>query len=340
VTEAIRKRLLHDRLPGISEKSLAAFFSLLIQNGEFSSEPFSMLLKDGCSPAMIQSALIEQRNDMFEDGSLSAEALREIIKHFDRLEFLFLQAIAGRWQARVSGLESRLSVVGAELQMASERSRWAREGTVTLYNYFHEVPITARVAVRGVREDGIGVERNADLIRVVAACQHGYFAHIRLSDLNLCLRLEVESVDSNRVNFKFAGIFKTAPERRRHIRVQCNDALTASLTDASGNTIEAVVRDLSQGGLCLEVKPLSAIQVGDQLDFQLNLSKGQPQGTCLVRWVGKVNKEDKQSSSRQTFGVELDMTQAILRRLQLEVSQREKRILNDLRMLGIPDRLI
>jgi len=334
------KQALRDRLPGASDESLDAILSALLQRGGSSSEPFTVLLQEGCSPATIQSALIEHRDDALEGGDLSAEELRNVIRHFDRLGFMLLQAVAKAWQVKVSGLESRLALAGTELQLASARTRWARDGEVTLYNYFQEVPIMARVAIHDVRETGFGVERTADLIQVVAAGQHGRFAHIRLSDRYSCLRLEVESTVGKRVNFSYAGFFKTAQERRQHIRVHCEDTVQIWLTDASGNRIDAVVGDMSQAGFGLEVQQTHSIQIGDPLDFELNLTTGQLRGSCLVRWLSRADTEAGKSRYRHTFGVELDMTPALLRRLQVEVSRRKKRILNELKALGVPDSLI
>ncbi len=334
------KQALRDRLPGASDKSLDAIISALLQRDGSSSEPFTVLLQEGCSPATIHSALIEHRDDALEGGDLSAEELRNVFRHFDRLGFMLLQAVAKVWQVKVSGLESRLALAGTELQLASARTRWARDGEVTLYNYFQEVPIMACVAIHDVRDAGFGVERTADLIQVVAAGQHGRFAHIRLSDRYSCLRLEVESTVGKRVNFKYAGIFKTAQERRQHIRVHCEDTVQIWLTDAPGNRIDAVARDMSQAGFGLEVQQTHSIRIGDPLDFELNLTTGQLRGSCWVRWLSRANTEAEKSRSRQAFGVELDMTPALLRRLQVEVSRRKKRILGELKALGVPDSLI
>ncbi len=334
--QAIGKQTLRNRLPGASDENLKALLSMLRQDITASSEPFTALLMEGCSPATLQSALIEYRDGLLEDGRLNAGGVRALIRQFDRLGFMLLQALAKACQTQVSDLESRLSVAGTELQMASARARWVREGEVTLYNYFHEVPVMARVAIHGVRESGFEVDRSADLVHVLAAGQHGRFAHIRLADLRSCLRLEVGNADRKRVHFRYAGIFKTAQEHRQHIRVQCGDALRLMLTDASGENIEAEVLNLSEAGFGLEVRQMNTVQIDDTLHFELWLSTGEAKGSCSVCWLHRANAQAGQTR----FGVELNLTPALLRRLQAEVSQRKKRILGELRILGTPDSLV
>jgi len=335
------KPSLRNRLPGASDESLGALSSMLQQTDGFSIEPFSALLREGSSPATIQAALFEYRNHLIEGESRNAEQLHEIIQRFDRHSFLLLQAVARHWQGKVSGLESHLSLAGTELQLASARNRWSRDGQVTLYNYFHEVPIMARVAIHDVREDGFGVERTVELIQVVAAGEHGRFAHIRLSDLHSCLRLEVESSTSKRVNFRYSGIIDTARERRQHIRVACEEDLQMSLVDASGYQMEAVVRDMSQSGFGLQMRGTAPIQLGDQLKFNLQLSSNELTGFCTVRWLRQFDTNShKYRVSQARLGLELEMTSPLLHRLQLDVSRRKNRILGELVVMGVPDSLI
>ena len=341
MNKQIGKQILRRWLPGASGKSLDALLAILMQGCRPSGEPFAALLQEGCSPATIQSAILEFRDDASKGGRPGVDGLHDAMMHFDRLAFLLLQAVGRYWQERVSDLESRLSIAGSELRFASERNRWARDGEVTLYNYFREVPVMARVAIHDVRENGLAVERTLDLVQVVAAGQHGCFAHIRLSDLHSCLRLEVESSDGKLVHFRFAGIFRTAQERRQQIRVLCDDNLHLSLSDAAGAGVEAIVRDMSRSGSGLEARQPVSIRAGDQLDFQLELPSGGVQGKCAVCWLGRPDTQADQSCSGQVrFGVELQMTPAHQRRMQAEVGRRQKRILGALRIMGVPDSLI
>ncbi|OIO70288.1 MAG: hypothetical protein COW19_08610 [Zetaproteobacteria bacterium CG12_big_fil_rev_8_21_14_0_65_55_1124] len=338
--QGIGKQTLRNRLPAASDESLDALLSMLRQGGGTSSAPFTALLQEDCSPAMIQSTLNEHRDELLGDGSLNADEVQAAIRQCDRLGLLLLQAVAKAWQAKVSELESRLSHAGSELEKAATRLRWVREGEVTLYNYFHEVPIMARVAVHNVRESGFGVDRSSDLVRVVAAGQHGRFAHIRLPDLASCLRLEVESVVGKHVNFRYAGAFETAKERRQHIRVQCGDVLHMTLSGASGQIIETAVRDISESGFGLNILRGGEVLNGETYAFDLSLQTGELKGSCQVRWLDRAGgKSTPDKADHGRCGVEIDLRPALLRRLQIEVSQRKKRILNELRALGTPDSL-
>jgi len=339
--DADGKLSLRDRLPAASDASLDALLSMLQPESKPSNGVFTVLLKDGCSPAIIQSVLIEYRDEHLNDDKLGDEQKRKVIRQSDRLSLLLLNDVATSWRIKVDDLESRLSNAGSELQMAVARTRWARDGEVTIYNYFHEVPVMARVAVHDVRESGFGVEWSPDLVHVMAAGEYGRFAHIRLSDLTSCLRLEVESVVEKYVNFRYAGTFKTAKERRQHIRVLCKDGLPLTLSRASGQKTEAIVQDISQSGFGLTNLDQCAVQVGDTFNFELELHPGKLKGTCQVRWrykTGKKHTSDHAGHGR--IGVEIDLTPALLHRLQLEVSRRVKRVLAELRASGAPDSLI
>ncbi|MDQ6972591.1 MAG: hypothetical protein Q9M30_08080 [Mariprofundaceae bacterium] len=327
-------RSLKERLGGVSDASLDAFLSMLVHRHEPSAAVFSTMLAEGASAQAIQRMILERRKHVLvEKLGSGSEKSHEAADYFDHLSLMLIDMLEGQWRSRVSELESRLSVAGTELQMASARSRWSKEGEVTLYNYFREVPIMARVAIHDMREGGLAVAYSTDLVHVVAAGQYGKFAHIRLADLHSCLRLEVEGVLGGRVQFRFAGIFQTARERRRHIRVLCEDHLRLSLIDTDGQSVQASVNDICQAGLGLDMQmPLAAV-VGDAFDFKLSLRSGEVQGIGILRWLNT-------AGARTQFGLDLDLTPALLRKLQLEVSQRQKRILSGLRMLGVPDSLI
>jgi len=326
------KQSLRESLPGASDAALDALSAALMNSFESSASPFDRLLKEGVSPLTIQSALFGYRDAAMQDGQMSPEDAKQIIRHIDRLGLLLLQAIARFWQRRVSDLDARLSVAGTELRLVSARSRWLREGAVTLYNYFHEVPITARVAIYREDNAGFSVDLNADLVHVLAAGECGRFAHIRLPELHSALRLEVESSVGQRVCFTYAGVFKTAEERRQHIRVLCDDAIPVVLRDQSGTELHAVLRDVSQSGFGLSAGQASGIRVGDRLSFRVRLAGAALQGESSVCWLSQ--------SGQLRFGVELDMALNLMHRLQSEVAQRQKRILSTLKRMGVPDCLL
>ncbi|MDQ6965941.1 MAG: PilZ domain-containing protein [Mariprofundaceae bacterium] len=326
------KQSLREGLPGVSDASLDALSTALMHRGGSTRDLFSQLMKEGASPITIQSALFGYRDAILQGGRMSPDAVREVIRHVDRLGFLLLQAIAGFWQGRVGELEASLSVAGSELRLASARSRWLREGEVTLYNYFHEVPITARVAIHQTDDSGISVGLNADLVHVLAAGECGRFAHIRLPEVHSALRLEVESSIGQRVHFTYAGIFKTAEERRQHIRVLCDDAIPVVLRDASSAELHAVLRDISQAGFGLGMRQSSTVRVGDRFGFRIRLAGIELQGECSVCWLSQ--------SGQVRFGVELDMALNLMHRLQSEVAHRQKRVITVLKMMGVPDCLL
>lgn len=325
------KKMLRERLPEVSEAGLDKLLSVLLQQQPASGELFRHLLQEGCSPTLIQAALMQHRDGLLGEPVRDGNAANEIIRQTDRLMLLLIQAQTEYWQAKTGGLESRLAAADAELQMASVRSRWLKDGEITIYNYFHEVPFMARVAIRDVRDTGVGVELNTDLVHVIAAGEFGRFAHVRLPGLHSILRLEVENCFGKRVNFRYAGIISTGQERRQNIRVLCEDLPDIALSDSSGERIMAAVRDLSRQGLGLVGSTAASLRVGDRLRFRTKLGEHELQGNCTVCWLN--------ASGQVRFGVELDLTPALVHRLQGEVSQRQKRIVSLLRIMGKPDSL-
>jgi len=330
------KQSLRESLPGASDAALDALSAALMHRGGSTLDPFDRLLKEGVSPLTIQSALFGYRDAALQDEQVSPEDTKQVIRHIDRLGLLLLQAIARLWQRRVSDLDARLSAADTELRLSSARSRWLREGVVTLYNYFREVPITARVAIHREDNSGFSVDLNTDLVHVLAAGECGRFAHIRLPELHSALRLEVESSVGQRVCFTYAGIFKTAEERRQHIRVLCDDAIPVVLRDQSGKELQVVLRDISQAGFGLGMGQSAdvrdGIRVGDRFGFRVRLAGTDLQGESSVCWLSQ--------SGQLRFGVELDMALNLMHRLQSEVAQRQKRVIAALRMLGVPDCLL
>jgi len=340
------KQSLRESLPGASDAALHALSAALLNVPDCSgasspscssNSPFDRLLHEGCSPLSIQSALFDYRDTAMHTGQASPEDAKRIIRQIDRLGLLLLQAITRFWQRRVSELDARLADTATELRLASARSRWLREGEVTLYNYFREVPITARVAIHREGDSGFSVDLNNDLVHVLAAGEGGRFAHIRLPDLHSALRLEVESSVGQRVHFTYAGVFKTAEERRQHIRVQCDDLLAVVLRDASGKELQAVLRDISQSGFGLSAGQACSLRVGDRLSFRVRLGGADLKGESSVCWVARSGVS---GSAQARFGIELDMALNLMHRLQNEVAQRQKRILAALKMLGVPDGLL
>jgi len=330
----MRKKL-RNRLPNASTESLDALFAVLeSQDSKSAVQPFEALLKESCPPTAIQSILLEYKDHALEKGGESADLskIKKTLLDFDRMQALLLQAIDKHWQAKINELESRLLDAGNELLMASARNQWIKDGEVELYNYYWEVPVIARVKVHQVRENGLSVIRTPKLSHVIAAGQHGQFAHIRLPDLNLCLRLAVESAHGQLVHLKPAGVFQVARERRRHIRVLYDKHVGISIQDGSGEKLQATLQNLSQSGFDISMQQNLSANVGDRLGYHLLIRSNEMEGSFVIRWIRK-------EKGYAQLGVELDMDTAIEHKLQIEVAHRQQQILNELKRHGIPDSL-
>ena len=329
----VMRKKLRNRLPSASVEGLDALIDALESQGSKSTiQAFVTLLKESCLPAAIQSILLEYKDHALEKFTKSADLdkIKKTLLNFDRMQVLLLQAVDRHWQAEVNQLESRLLDAGNELLMTSARNQWIKDGEVELYNYYWEVPVIARVKVHQIRENGMSVLRTPKLMHVIAAGQHGQFAHIRLPDHNLCLRMAVESTHGQLVHLKPAGIFQVARERRRHIRVLYDKHIGISIRDSSGEKLQATLQNLSQSGFDISMQQELSANVGDSLGYHLLIRSNEIDGTFVIRWMHK-------SKGYARLGVELDMDTAIEHKLQIEVAHRQKQILNALKMHGTPD---
>ncbi len=336
--------MLTKTLPGVSDVSIQYLAGLLASpSGQSSLKIIAGLLDDGCSATKLQTALMHGRNVILQDrvSAVSSmetyqlcEEIRKILLHFDRMQTSLIHAIAQHWDQQFDALRSQLVDEGQALMLSKARNTWLKAGCIEFYNYFDEMPVIANADIRDVRDDSISVNRTRELALVIAAGEHQRYAHVRLPNSKLCLRMAVESANRNAVHWKNAGILEIARERRQHIRVLCAEHQIAIVKRAHGPKWDVNMRDFSATGLGITAKDRLPGKVGDMLhcNFQVRQTTFEFKG--VIRWKSEVD------SGNARLGLELSTDHVGMQKLQHEVALRQKEVLGRLHIRGTPDCLM
>jgi hypothetical protein len=331
-------------LPKASDASIQQLAGLLASPSRQSSlKVITGLLDDGCSAIKLQAALMHGRNVILQDrvSAVSSmetyqlcEEIRKILLHFDRTQTSLIHAIAQHWDQQFVALRSQLVDEGQALMLSKARNTWLKAGCIEFYNYFDEMPVIANADIRDVRDDSISVNRTRELALVIAAGEHQCYAHVRLPNSKLCLRMAVESANHHAVHWKNAGILEIARERRQHIRILCAEHQTAIVKRAHGPKWDVNMRDFSTTGLGLTAKDRLPGKVGDMLhcNFQVRQTAFEFKG--VIRWKSEVD------SGNARLGLELSTDHVGMQKLQHEVALRQKEVLGRLHIRGTPDCLM
>jgi len=331
-------------LPGASGASIQQLAELLASPSTQSSlKIIAGLLDDGCSATKLQAILMYGRDAVLQDRMSAVfstethqkyEEIQKILLHFDRMQVSLIHAIAQHWNQQFDTLRSQLADEGQALMLSKARNTWLKAGCIEFYNYFDEMPVIANADIRDVREDSISVSRTRELALVIAAGEHQCYAHVRLPDSQLCLRMVVESANRNAVHWKNAGILEIAKERRRHIRILCAEHQTATVRRAHGPKWDGNMRDFSATGLGIRSKGRLPGKVGTILHCSFKM------GRVAFDLQGTICWKSKPDSGNPRLGLELSMDHIGMQKLQREVSLRQKEVLGRLYMRGMPDCLM
>jgi len=331
-------------LPKASDASIQQLAGLLASPSRQSSlKIITGLLDDGCSATKLQAALMHGRDVILQDRMFAVpstetnrqyEEIQKILLHFDRMQTSLIHAIAQHWNQQFDVLRSQLVDEGQALMLSKARNTWLKAGCIEFYNYFDEMPVIANADIRDVRDDSISVSRTRELALVIAAGEHQRYAHVRLPNSKLCLRMVVESANRNAVHWKNAGILEIARERRQHIRILCAERQTAIVKRAHGPKWDVNMRDFSATGLGMAAEDRLPGKVGDMLlcNFQVRRTAFEFKG--VIRWKSEAD------SGNARLGLELSTDHVGMQKLQHEVALRQKEVLGHLYMRGTPDCLM
>jgi PilZ domain len=289
----------------------------------------SGLLAEGCDPNSLHATILFGRETAIEQLSAESDLAQEInatLSHFDRMVSILMHQL-------VEELENRLSTREQEALISKATVHWMHMGEIELYNYFMEMPIKAKVAVRDAHEQALAVELNSDLVRTIAAGEHGRYVMTILPDSKLVLGLEVISKIGNKVQLRYGRTFPQVRERRRHVRVQPDPLIPITIDIRGSGNVVAKTMDYSENGMGLITSQPIQIRAGHTINIDWLTYGKELQSPATVHWI----QRDKDHSR---LGIELASGNDTHLALQQMVGRAERHILARLAMKGIPDSLL
>jgi len=336
--------MLSEALPQVSDSGIQQLVEMLaFPSRQASLKIISNLLNEGGSASELLAALMHGRDVVLQDRMAAIpstdmdqqhEEMQRILLHFDRIYMSLIHAIEQCRHQQLDALKAQLADEGQALMLSKARNIWLKAGCIEFYNYFDEMPVIANVTVRDIREDGVSVSLTKELALTIAAGEHRCYAHVRLPNSKLCLRMGVESASRNAVHWKNAGIMEIAKERRRHIRILCVEHQKAIVRRPHGPKWDITIRDFSSTGLGIVGEDQLPGKVGDMMhcSFQMRRTTFDLKGA--IRW------KSEGDSGKTRLGLELNTDHISMQKLQHEASLQQKEALGRLQMRGVPDCLI
>ncbi len=339
---------LRQLLPRAAESSvLLLVHTLLEPDKPLSSNFVKKLLLEHATPHEIQLAMIYGRDLLLMQtkpwltAEKQGEHIREFLLHYDRIMALLLKEQEIFYEQDREKLQAQLIKEGQEHLLSNARNRWMRERDVSIYNHYKELPISTQARILEISKTGFTVKKSGHLIPVLSAGEDARFAYIRLPEGDLSVRVSVEEVTRKTVHWHYAGMIRADREKRRDIRVQCDASIPVTLTsvDQHGRqgafkqdqgAWEGVVYDLSASGLGIALKHEVRLQVGDQLRCSLLLHTHELKADAEVRWV-------ERDQHHYHLGIALEYESENHLRLENEVKRRQRDIMGELKLKGLPD---
>ncbi|HXH64050.1 MAG TPA: PilZ domain-containing protein [Mariprofundaceae bacterium] len=323
-------RALKQQLPQASDQHLLRLAEMLAAPANPPDpQTIARLLTEGCDPNSLHAAILFGREtaiDRLPAHDELASAINTALSHYDRMVAILMHQL-------VEELESRLSTHEQEALISKAMVHWMRLGEIELYNYFMEMPIKAKVAVRDAHEQALAVELSSDLVRTIAAGEHGQHVMTILPDSSLVLELEVISKIGNKVQLRYGRTFSQVRERRRHVRVQPEPLLPITIDIRGSGSVSAKTMDYSENGMGLITSQPIQIRAGHTIHIDwMTYGKGL-RSPATVHWI----QRDKEHSR---LGIELASDSDTHLELRQMVARAERHILARLQMKGIPDSLL
>jgi PilZ domain len=323
-------RTLKQQLPQASNQHLLRLAEMLAApENPPDPQTISGLLSEGCDPNSLHAAILFGREtaiDRLPAQDELASAINTTLSHYDRMVAILMQRLVEEMQARLSTREQ-------EAQISKGTVHWMRMGEIELYNYFMEMPIKAKVAVRDAHEQALAVELNSDLVRTIAAGEHGRYVMTILPDSKLVLGMEVISKIGNKVQLRYDRTFPQVRERRRHVRVQPDPLIPITIDIRGSGNIVAKTMDYSENGMGLITSQPIQVRAGHTVKIDWFTYGKELRAPATVHWI----QRDKDHSR---LGIELASGNDTHLALQQMVGRAERHILARLQMKGIPDSLL
>lgn len=336
--KAIRKKLNHklqQKLPHASESSCRRFLEAVLSFDEAVQSLAAELLHENCTPHEVHLALVYCRNTMltlsrgFSTKERKAYVKRLLVQH-DRLMLSLMRRMEEEHEQKEGELRADLLREGRAHLLSRAQNEWAHEKEIIIYNYFRELKISQAQSILHVSETDFTLSRSKELISVFAASEHGDTAFTRLPHSELSVQLKVEEVTGKTVHLNYGEFTPIRREKRRQMRVQSSRPFGIVIRNTVFRKWQGKVGDFSVSGFGLVFKCETELRSGDAVAFSTTLNGHRLAGRGIVAWV-----KNYVGSCRAGISIEYDAENHL--RLQSEARQREKQIMGEIKLRGIPD---
>lgn len=326
-------------LPRVSKEAVGELLESVLQPDTAPSDSLAeRLLGEKCTPNEIHLALIYCRNTLLMMQARSGEAAdfksaRKILAHYDRMTSFLMKAVEKQHEQEWRSLQAELLNEGHAHLLSRAISYWSQEREITIYNYYKEMPVNVQVKLLHVSENNFTIEKSNELIKLISASEDGKSAYTRMPNSELSIRLTIEETTRKTVHWRYGEFLPVSREKRRDIRVQSSAPIHIRLKSSEHRRWEGSVMDISASGLGISCKSDGPFQVGDILAFSMSLQGHRLAGKGAVCWTYG-NEKNYQA------GLALEHDPGGHLRLSNEVQRRQKNLMGELKMKGIPDSLM
>ncbi|MDX8407732.1 MAG: hypothetical protein R8L58_05030, partial [Mariprofundaceae bacterium] len=178
----------------------------------------------------------------------------DCIENFNVLQAAIIEAASHDWQAAVD--DERRSRVIAEC-----RALWTESGCVHLHNYFHEIPVSAKVGFVRLEHRSLWLNITPEMAPVFSASADMNKALISNPDRSYNLQVEVVQRRGSKLMLSITGVEQALRERRSDVRVQMDDLMTLQI-NRRGKQLQAVIMNLSSSGLGISMPEGVSLETG------------------------------------------------------------------------------
>jgi hypothetical protein len=297
------------------------------------------LLNEKCSPNEIHLALIYCRNallmiQMQSPEYLGLQTVNKILLHYDRMTSFLMQATEKKHEQEWKSLQAELLKEGNAHLLERVIHHWSQKKQITLHNYFREMPVSVTTKLLHVGKEGFTIELNkSELAPLLSASSDGRSAYARLPDSELLIQLMAQEATRNTLRWGYGEFLPLTREKRRDVRVQSSTLTHINLTGPEQEEWYGSVMDISASGLGISFKCDIPFQVGNILTFSMILNGGQVAGKGIVCWVHG-------SKGHYRAGLTVERDQDSHLQLSNEILRRQKNLMGQLKLKGVPDCLI
>jgi len=335
--------MLRERLKNIlsraSDNTVEELLESVIKPATVPSDSLAArLLNEKCTPNEIHLALLFCRNALLMDQMQSPEGqnfktISKLLARHDRITSFLLQAMQQLQEQAWDSFQTDLLKEGHAHLLERSTSYWSQKRRITLYNYYSEMQVSVSIKLLQAGEDGCTTEVNRDLAALLSASSDGKSAYARLPESELSLQLSVEEVTRNTLHWRYGEFLPLTREKRRDARVQISTPVHINLKSSDQGEWNGSVMDISALGLGISYKSDMPFQVGDMLAFSLTLQGHHVSGKGAVCWVHG-------SEGHYRAGLAIEHNQESHLRFSNEVHRRQKNLMGELKLKGVPDCMI